>query len=193
MELRETIKSIDYDEQPKGSKGKEDFHLINTTKVIKGHKLRTSDFVRLQLLKYRHSSPDAQPEANPFKERSFRTIDQPNRLLTTQKQKRTSETMRKIKLLQDGKLEDQLNGRHCELGAELTLKTKPVTPATTHQSRRLHRRSVNKTTAPEMVEVVKPRVMFRSDNLGKKMNEYLNSLVEVDKSLQQINPVTPMN
>jgi hypothetical protein len=101
--------------------------------------------------------------------------------------------MRKIKLFQDGKLEDQLNGRHCDLGAELALKTKPVTPATSHQSRRLQRRSVNKTTAPEMVEVVKPRVIFRSDNLGKKMNEYLNDFVDVDKSLQQINPITPMN
>ena len=32
-------------------------HLINTAKVLKGHKLRTHDFIKLQLMRFRYCSP----------------------------------------------------------------------------------------------------------------------------------------
>ncbi len=32
-------------------------HLINTSKVVKGHKLKTQDFIRLQLMRFRYCSP----------------------------------------------------------------------------------------------------------------------------------------
>ena len=32
-------------------------HLINTTKILKGHKLKTHDFVKLQLMRFRYCSP----------------------------------------------------------------------------------------------------------------------------------------
>lgn len=32
-------------------------YLINTSKAVKGHKLKTRDFVKIQLMKFRHCSP----------------------------------------------------------------------------------------------------------------------------------------
>ena len=32
-------------------------YLINTTKALKGHKMKTQDFIKLQLLKFRQCSP----------------------------------------------------------------------------------------------------------------------------------------
>jgi hypothetical protein len=32
-------------------------HLINTTKILRGHKLKTQDFIKLQLMRFRYCSP----------------------------------------------------------------------------------------------------------------------------------------
>lgn len=42
---------------PKDKAGLEGDHLINTAKVLKGHKLKTHDFIKLQLMRFRYCSP----------------------------------------------------------------------------------------------------------------------------------------
>ena len=41
----------------KDKAGLEGDHLINTAKVLKGHKLKTQDFIKLQLMRFRYCSP----------------------------------------------------------------------------------------------------------------------------------------
>ena len=54
----ESTKSVTLDSAGlKDKAGLEGDHLINTAKVLKGHKLKTQDFIKLQLMRFRYCSP----------------------------------------------------------------------------------------------------------------------------------------
>lgn len=53
MDADPTTKSVTIDSNLT-TEGK---HLINTTKVLRGHKLKTQDFIKLQLMRFRYCSP----------------------------------------------------------------------------------------------------------------------------------------
>lgn len=54
----ESTKSVTLDSAARRDKsGLEGDHLINTAKVLKGHKLKTQDFIKLQLMRFRYCSP----------------------------------------------------------------------------------------------------------------------------------------